>query len=59
MDASLKHLYLQGAITREEARRRMRNPDHLTMSGIVPAAAGQEAPKAVDMSDPPKESGRR
>jgi twitching motility protein PilT len=59
MDASLKQLYQQGLITREEARRRMRSPDQLTMSGVVPAAAGPEAPKPVDASDRPEESKRR
>ena len=52
MDASLKQLYLQGIITREEARQRMKSPDQLTMSGVVPAASGPDAPKPVtDVSD--------
>ena len=48
MDSSLKQLCLQGIITREEARRRMRSPDQLTMSGVVPAGIGQVAPKPAD-----------
>ena len=44
MDASLKQLYLQGAITRDEARRRMRNPEQLTAGGpMSPTAARGEA----------------
>ena len=39
MDNSLKQLYLRGLITREEAKRRMRNPEHLT----APIAAGVRA----------------
>jgi len=35
MDASLKQLYLKGLIRREEARRRMRNPDQLTTGGAT------------------------
>ncbi len=51
MDASLKSLYLQGLITRDEARRRMRNPDHLTTggatlpSGVRPATAVRSVPE--------------
>ena len=52
MDSSLKQLCHQGLITREEARRRMRSPDQLTMSGVVPDGAGQTAPKQADAPAP-------
>ena len=48
MDASLKQLYLQGIITREEARRRMKSPDQLTMSGVVPRRERSGRPEARD-----------
>ncbi|MGO8703453.1 MAG: type IV pilus twitching motility protein PilT [Candidatus Brocadiia bacterium] len=57
MDASLRQLCLQGIVTREEARRRMKNPDQLTMSDVVPTAAGQEA-RNPDGADPAKEGKR-
>ena len=39
MDASIKQLYLEGLITREQARRRMRSPDTLAEGVVSPAAA--------------------
>jgi Tfp pilus assembly pilus retraction ATPase PilT len=57
MDSSLKQLCLQGVITREEARRRMRSPDQLTMSGVVPAGVGQAAPKPADAPGQREEAG--
>jgi len=50
MDTSLKQLYLKGLITREEARRRMRNPQQLT-AGPPPPAPGGHAAGPVGASD--------
>ncbi len=41
MDASLKQLYMSGVITRDEARRRMRNPEMLNIGGASRAASGR------------------
>jgi len=48
MDSSLKQLYFQGIITREEARRRMRSPDQLNMGGAMPTRARSEAEPSGD-----------
>ena len=44
MDASLKQLYMSGIITRDEARRRMRNPELLNIGGASRAAPGRPDP---------------
>jgi len=36
----------------------MKNPDQLALSGVVPAAAGQDAPKPADASGHLKGSGQ-
>ena len=52
MDASLKQLYLMGAVSREEARRRMRNPDQLTVGGATRAGAREAAPPRIAPEKP-------
>lgn len=47
MDASLKQLYLQGAISRDEAKRRMRNPEHLSIGGAMPSPGARVPPATI------------
>lgn len=51
MDASMKQLYLQGLISRDEARRRMRNPDHLNTGGSLPTASRGPVPPRARETD--------
>ena len=56
MDSALKQLYLAGMISRDEARRRMRNPDQLTVGGATQTGAGAAArPPAAPRVGPAQE----
>ncbi len=54
MDSALKQLYLAGMISRDEARRRMRNPDQLTVGGATGVGAPNGPSREAVARRPPQ-----